>query len=235
MIDDELQSLWVKSKDEDPQMDQTAITRLLEQPVRRGWYGLRINVWCFLSMLMVSEVFNLMNLVWSVSRPVWFAVHGVLTGVACGFVVFGFHVLRELRMLDDPDESLAVLVRRQLRFFHTTFEWWLWAWALTVWMASFCIPVWLENQRNGYHIENVVEFVAVSAALIFGSYALFRMGHFSMVQRSLAALYDLEAQITDQTERVRSQRKYWTIGAVVLFVAVVVAVVWTFKIWLSAS
>lgn len=234
MTDEQLQSLWEKSKQEEPKMNQVAINSVLAKSVRSGWSGLRINAWCFLAMLVVCEIFNLMNLAWSVSHPVWFAVHGVLTVAALGFAIFGIRVLRELQVLDDHNEGLVVLVRRQLRFFHTTFEWWLWAWALTVWMVSFCIPVWLENQRNGYRTEHVVEFVAVSAALVFGSYALFRIGHYPMVQRSLAALYDLEAQISDHTQRVQSYRKFWTIGAVVLFVAVLVAVVWTFTVWFSA-
>ena len=71
-------------------------------------------------------------------------------------------------------------MRRQLRFFHTTFEWWVWTWALTVWMVSFCIVVWVENEGGVYRVGHVVGFAAVSVGLILGSYALMRLGHYPM-------------------------------------------------------
>ena len=235
MNDEQIQSLWNMGKQPEPKMDGTAINRILEKSVRCGWPMLRVNLWTFLVMLAGAEIFNVLNLAGSVSHPGWLAVHAGLTAVTLGFFVLGLRVLRELRTCADPDENVAGLVQKQLSFFHSTFEWWLWAWALTVWMVSFCIPVWLENQRGGYRIDHVVEFVAVSAGLIFGSYALFRLGHLTMVQRSLAALHDLESQITEHTERIEARRKYWMIGAVLLVVALTVVVVWTIKVWLSAT
>jgi hypothetical protein len=235
MNDEQIRSLWNKSTQGEPKMNVNAINRILDKSVRGGWFGLRVNVWTFLAMLAGAEIFNVLNLAGSVSHPGWLAAHAGLTVVTLGFFILGLRVLRELRTLADPDENVAGLVRKQLRFFHTTFEWWLWAWALTVWIVSFCIPVWLENRRGGYRIDHVIEFVAVSAGLIFGSYALFRLGHLPMVQRSLAALHDLEFQITEQTERIEARRKYWMIGAVLLVVALTVVVVWTIKVWLSAT
>ena len=69
---------------------------VLEKAVRSGWSGMRVNVWVFLAMLIVSEVFHIMNLLASVSHPGWLAVHAALTGVTLGFFVFGLGVLRAL-------------------------------------------------------------------------------------------------------------------------------------------
>ncbi len=235
MNDEQIQSLWNKGKQQELKLDGNMINRILEKSVRCGWPMLRVNLWTFLVMLAVAEIFNVLNLAGSVSHRGWLAVHAGLTVCTLGLFVLGLRVFRELRTLADPDENVALLVRKQLSFFHGTFEWWLWGWALTVWIFSFCVPVWLENQRGGYRIDNVIEFVAVSTGLTFGSYAIFRLGHLPMVQRALAALHDLESQITEQTERIEAQRKYWMIGVVLLFVALTVVVVWTIKVWLSAT
>jgi hypothetical protein len=165
----------------------------------------------------------------------WLAVHAGLAVVTLGFIVFGLRVLRELRTFDDPAMSLTAIVKRQLQFFHTTFEWWGWMWGFTVWMVSFCVVVWVENREGGYRINHIAEYVAVSACMIFGSYALLRLGHYPMVRRSLATLHDLESQTTEETRSVQSLRKYWVIGTALLVVALTVAVVWTFHIWLSAT
>jgi len=232
MNDEQIQSLWNQGKTQEPRMDVNAINRILGNSVRSGWSRLRLNLRTFLAMLVVAELFNVLNLAGSASHPGWLAVHAALTAVTLGFFVFGLRVLRELRTLDDPGASVAVLVRKQLHFFHTTFEGWLWAWALTIWVVVFCVTLWMENQRRAYHLDHVLEFAAVSAGLIFGSYALLRLGHTPMVQRSLAALHDLESQLTEQTERLEARRKYWVIGAVLLVIALTAVVMWTIRVWL---
>jgi hypothetical protein len=192
-------------------------------------------VWVFVGLMAVAEVFNLMNLVEFASPPGWLAVHGALTALTLGFMIDGLRVLRELLGLDDPRESLSALVRRQLHFFHTTFEGWRWIAAVTAWVLSFSVSVWMENQGGDYRINQVVEFVAVSAGLIFGGYAVMRLGHYPMVQRSLAALHDLESQLAERTERVNAQRKYWVIAGLVPVIALTLSVIWGIKVWLSAT
>lgn len=92
MIDDKLQSLWNKSKQQEPKMDQAAINHILEKAVRCGWSRMRINVWAFLAMLIGSEVFNIMNLAASAPHPGWLAVHAALTGVGpCGLSGVALH------------------------------------------------------------------------------------------------------------------------------------------------
>jgi len=232
MNDEQVQSLWNQGKRQEPRMDVNAINRILEKSVRSGWSRLRLNLRISLAVVAVAGLFNILNLAGSASHPGWLAVHASLAAATLGFFVFGLRVLRESRALDDASASVAVLVRKQLHFFHRTFEGWLWAWALMIWVLVFSVTVWMENQRGGYHLDHVVELVAVSAGLIFGSYALLRLGHTPMVHRSLAALHDLDSQLTEQTERLEARRKYWVIGAVLLVLALAAVVVWTIRLWL---
>ena len=147
MTSDKLQSIWNRGKQRGPIMDQLTIDRILDKSAREGWSGIRINVWVFLVMLVVSELFHILNLAALFDRPAWLAVNAVLALVTLGFLLFGLRVQRELRELDDSAVSLATLVKRQLRFFHTTFEWWAWMWSITVWMMSYCVVVWGKTRE----------------------------------------------------------------------------------------
>lgn len=235
MNDELIKSLWNQSKQKEPKMNTQAINSILEKSVRAGWPKLRINVSVFLVMLTVGFVFEGLNVISYGANPGWLAVHVGVTLVTLASLAFNLRVRRELHNLDDPDVGLAVLVRRQLQFFHTTFEWWLWVVAVTPWILSFSVSVWMGNQHGQYRIEHVVEYVAVSVAMIFGCYALFRLGHYPIVQRTLAALHDLEAQVTEQTQRVDARRKYWIIAAVALVIVLTISVVLTMMAWLALT
>jgi len=234
MNDDVIKSLWDQGKRQEPQMDPQEINDILKKSVRRGWPKLRLNVWICGAMTVVGLIFDVLNFVGNLTNSSWVVVHLVLTVIAFGFLALSMRVLRDLRGLDESNETVAVLVQRQLRFFHTTFEWWLWIASVTTWMLSFSVVVWIEDQVGRYSIVAPVEFIAVSAAVIFGSYALLRMGHYPMLQRTLAALHDLESQITEQTQRVQAWRKYWIIATGILVVLVTAAVVWTIAVWQQA-
>jgi hypothetical protein len=235
MTDDKLESIWNRSGQQVPKLDQTGFHQILNSTARSGWWAIRVNLRVFLVMLIFCEVFHLLNLAGATSHPVWLAVHATLAAVTLGFFIFGLSVLRELRSIETPDEPLTTLVRRQLRFFHSSFEWWIWMWSLTIWMSSFCLVVWVENQGTGFQINHVTEYAAVSACVILGSYVLFRLGHYPMIRRALATLHDLESQTCEETQRVQSLRKYWVIGTALLVVALTVTVAWTVKLWLSAT
>lgn len=235
MNDDVIKSLWDQGKQQEPQMDAREINDFLKKSVRRGWPGLRLNVWIFSAMTTVALIFNVLNFVGSLSNSPWDVVHLVLTVMTLVFLALSMRVLRKLRGLDESDQSVAVLVQRQMRFFHSTFEWWLWVASVITWMLSFSVVVWIEDQVGSYSIVAPVEFVAISAAVIFGGYALLRLGHYPMLQRTLAALHDLESQITEKTQMVQAWRKYWIVWTGILVVLVTAAVVWTIAVWIAAT
>ena len=235
MNDDVIKSLWDLGKRQEAQMDAQEINEILKKSVRSGWPQLRLNVWIYSAMTAVALIFSLLNVVGNLSNTPWDVVHFVLTVVTLVFLALSLRVLRKLRCLDEADQSVAVLVQRQMRFFHTTFEWWLWVASVTTWMLSFSVVVWIEDQVGSYSIVAPVEFAAISAAVIFGGYALLRMWHYPMLQRTLAALHDLESQITEQTQRVQAWRKYWIVATGILVVLVTAAVVWTFSVWIGGT
>lgn len=235
MNNDLIQSLWNRGKGKEPKMSTQQINNLLAKSVRVGWSKLRINVWLFALMLSAALVFNVLNVIAFTSNPRWLAVHAGLTLITLVFLVFNLGVLRPLRGLDDPSVELPTLVRQQLHFFHTTLKWWMWVGPVTCWLLSFSLSVWTDQQDGQYRINHVGKFVAMSAAVIFGLYAVYRLAHYPLIQRTLAALHDLEAQVTEQTRRVQKQRKYWIIAGILLAIALTISAVWGFQVWLSAT
>ena len=111
----------------------------------------------------------------------------------------------------------------------------MWIAAATSWLLSFSVSVWMESQRGHYRINQVLEFIAVSVVMVLGTYVIFRLGHYPLIHRTLAALYDLEAQVTEQTQRAQKQRKYWIAAMLVLVILLTVSVVWGVTAWLAAT
>lgn len=235
MNDDMIKPLWNQGKQQEPKLNPQEISNLLAKSARTGWSRLRINVWIFALLLVVALLFNVLNVIGFVENPGWLAVQVALALITLTLLAFNLRVLRPLQSLDDPSVELPTLVKRQLHFFHTTFEWWLWVAPVTCWLLSFSVSVWMENQDGQYRINRLGVFVAASAAMILCTYAVFRLGHLPLIQRSLAALHDLEAQVTDQTRRVQKQRKYWIIAGALLAIALTLSAVWGLVTWMAAT
>jgi len=235
MNDDLIKSLWEQSKQRETKMNSEGFEALLIKSVRTGWSRWRLAVWIYTGMLGLVLVFSALNIASNLANPPWLVVHVAVTGVTLGCLTLCSRVLRELKGLDDPNVALMVLLKRQLRFFHTTFEWWLWIGGVMAWMLSFSVTFWMEDQRGHYRINHAVEFAAVSAAMVFGMYALSRVMYRPIVQRTLAALEDLDAQATNQTRRVAAARKYWIIVTVVLVLALTASVAWAILAWLGTA
>ncbi len=235
MSNDLIQSLWNRGKVQEPKMSQQEINNLLAKSVRVGWSRLRANVWFLALMLSAALVFNILNVIAFASNPLWLGVHAGLTLITVVFLVVNFRVLRPLRGLDDASVELPALVRQQLYFFHSTLEWWMWVGPVTCWLLIFSLSVWMDQQDGQYRINHVGKFVAISAAIILGLYAVYRLAHYPLIQRTLAALHDLEAQVTEQTRRVQKQRKYWIVAGALLAIALTITAISGLVAWLAAT
>ncbi len=235
MNDDKLQMIWSRSRQEEPTMNRMTINQMLDKSARSGWYGMRIEAWAFLIMQGIAELGHIVNLMTSAmaGNVGWLFLHLSLTLLTSGFIAVSVMVLHEVRSFDDGNVNLSELVRRQLRFFHTKYEWWIWTCSLTVWVFSFSLVVLVENQDGTYRAGNIMEVTALSLGMILGTYSLLRAGLYPMVRRSLATLYDLESQTMDETRNVESLRKYWLLGTILLVIALATVVAWTGYLWLS--
>jgi len=208
MNEDLIQSLWNKGKGKEPKMSTLEIEKILHNSTKRAWTELRRMVWFYLAVMLALLVMTGMNIAAYRSNPAWLVVNISLTLLVVGFLGFGAHLVSEMRRLDDLAEGLADLVRRQLRFFKTKYQVWLGIVSLAIWLLCFAVSLYLYNQDGHYHIQPdwfLAGFTVVQMLII---YAIVRLAHYPMAQRILAALQDLEAQATEQTQSIESSQKY---------------------------
>jgi len=218
MNDTMIQTLWNEGKEKELKMSRQEIDGMLEKSVRRAWTDLRRMVWIYLAMMMATLVVSGMNIAGYASKPVWRGVNLGLVLLTAVFLVFGTHLLAEMRRLDDPKQGLIELVRRKLRFFRTKYQVWLGIVALAIWVLGFAVSLQLYNQDGHYRIKKdlfILGFAMVQLLLI---YLIVRVAHYPLIQRMLAALRDLETQATQETGRFEERQKYRVLIAVLAFV-----------------
>jgi len=120
-------------------------------------------------MTAVALIFGLLNFVGNLSNaPGRGSLR--LDVVTLVFLALTMRVLRKLRGLDEADQSVAVLVQRQLHFFHLHSNGGSGRFGDNL-DAEFQCGRLIEDQVDRYSIVAPVEFAAISAAVIFGGYA----------------------------------------------------------------
>jgi hypothetical protein len=234
MNDEALQDLWNRSKRGDDALAPDALDALLSRSVRSGWPRLRWNARILTAMLLVATLCAGASLLEADRRTGSLVLRVVVAVTALALALWSARFPRRLREMDRPDVDLATLVNRQLRFFHGAYEGWLLAFAAATWLLSMSITAWVESRGDGFRIVHPVEFVAVSVVQVLLTLVLLRFAHAPLVQRAVAALEDLQAQVADQTHRIESRRGLRRVLFVIVVVVLTGTVLGGFWAWLSA-
>jgi len=208
MNNDLIQSLWNRGKAKEPKMSAQQIESILQKSVKRAWTDLRRLVWFYLAVMAAVLVFNGMNIAVYRSNPAWLGAHVALTLLVLGFLGFGVHLIGEMRRLDNPAEGLAVLVRRQLRFFRTQYQVWLGVVTLGIWLLGFAVSLYMYQQDGHYRIQPDWFLAVFVVAQLLITYVIVRVAHYPISRRILAALRDVEAQAAEQTRSFEKSQKY---------------------------
>lgn len=208
MKDELIQSLWNRGKGKEPKMSSQEIEGILHHSVKRAWADLRRMVWFYLVVMVAILVVNGMNIAVYSSNRAWLGVNIALTIVVAGLLGFGVHLIGEMRRLDDLAEGLAVLVRRQLHFFRTKYQVWLGIVTLGIWLLGFAVSLYMYHEEGQYRVRPDWFLAVFVVAQVLIIYVMVRVAHHPMSQRIVAALRDVEAQVTEQTQRFEKGQKY---------------------------
>jgi len=208
MNNDPIQSLWNRGKGKEPKMSIPQIESILQKSVKRAWTDLRRLVWFYLAVMASVLVVTGMNIAVYRSNAAWLSVHVALSMIVIGFLGFGVHLIGEMRRLDNLAEGLAVLVRRQLRFFKTQYQVWMGVVTLGIWLLGFAVSLYMYHQDGHYRIHPDLFLAVFVVAQIMITYVIVRVAHYPISRRILAALRDVEAQATEQTRSFEQSQKY---------------------------
>jgi hypothetical protein len=208
MNDDPIKSLWNLGKRKERKMNTEEIQSILHRSAKRAWTELRRLVWFYLAVMVAILVVNGMNIAAYRSNAAWVGVDIALTLLAAGFAAFGAHIIAEMRRLDNYGDGLAVVVRRQLEFFRTKYQVWLVVVALGIWLLGFAVSLYLYNENGHYRVHQDMFLVGFTAAQLVIIYAIVRVAHYPFLQRILAALHDIDAQVAERTQTFERGQKY---------------------------
>jgi hypothetical protein len=219
MNDELIQALWQQGKASEPKMSLKEIETVLARSARSGWSELRRMVWFYLAVMASGVLLSGWNYVTYRTNPGWLAALAGMVALLLAFIGYGAGVLREMRALDQPLDGLAIQVKRQMRFFRTRYQVWMGTVAAAIWLVCFgvSLQMYYEDGRYGVSIDGgLVAFSVMQAAIIYG---LVRVAHHLLSQRLVAALEDLEAQATEQTERIARSQRWQTVLLILAVIA----------------
>lgn len=224
MAKDIIQELWDRGREEQT-MTSAQIQTLLEPQIRRNAFSLRIWIWFYLAVLVVTLTLNGINIFGYRANPIMLSVQVGVSLLSLGFLFYGIYLLGDLAKID-ADESVLATLRRRLRFHRTKLEIWIWIVAFTAYLLQFAINTMIDNQAGEYRINQPGVFIGVSIGMVLFIYAVMKIAQYPLVRELKAIVSDLENQVTDGTDRMLVLKRTWRSWSVFLAVVLTLLLIW---------
>ena len=114
MDQDRLQEIWGR-EGEEQKMSKAEIQAILQPHVRKNALGLTTLLWVYVAVVAVTLVLEGMNLYGLRSNLPVLTVQVVMTLLTLTFLAYGIHLIREVSVMDRPDQTLVAITRRRFR------------------------------------------------------------------------------------------------------------------------
>ena len=225
MAKDIIQDLWDRGREEQT-MTSAQIQSLLEPRIRRNAFSLRMWIWLYSAVLLLTLILSGINIFGYWANPIMLLVQVATCIVSLGFLAYGIYLLGDLARIDRADESVLATLRRRLLFHRKKLEIWIWIVAFTVYLLQFAINTMVDNQDGEYRINKPAFFAGVSIGMIFFMYAVMKIAQYPLVRELKAIVSDLENQVTDNTDRMVVLRRNWRLWSVLLSILLTLLLIW---------
>jgi hypothetical protein len=222
---DIVQDLWDRAQEEEP-MTTAQIQSLLEPQIRKNAFSVRLWIWFYLAVGLVTLILNGINIFGYWGNPGMRMVQVSTSIIMLGFLGYGVFLLTDLARIDGSDENVLSTLRRRLRFYQTKVEIWMWIVALTVYLLGFAINTMVDNQNGEYRIHQPALFVGISVGMILFMYAAMKIAQYPLVRELMAIVSDLENQVTEGTDQLAILKKNWRWWSVLLSIVLTLFLIW---------
>jgi hypothetical protein len=218
MNEDLVQKIWDKGKSQKRELSAQEIEQALRPDVRRQSFAIRTWVWLYLFVLLGTFVLDALNIVGYSANPAMLITQIGLTLLGAIFGIYGIHLLREIHIMDQADESVMALLKRRHRFYRTKYEIWNLMMAATVVVLTFAVTSYVDNDNGHYRINRVGVFIIFSALQFAFIYGINKIAQYPIRKEMKAFLSDLEANVMEGTQALVVFRKRWRVWVFVFFI-----------------
>ena len=165
---------WEKEKHipERNRLDRTMITEYLKKKVSRDSWAFNFSLVFYLSVILACIVLLSMNLYGYRNNPVMLFVESGLLVLSLIFLVYGFFILIRIREINNFSNYLQKLLQLKIKFLRFYYELLLIMTAAVVWILSFALNSFIDNQGGFYRINNIGFFVIISLVMLIFIYGV---------------------------------------------------------------
>jgi hypothetical protein len=209
---------WEKEKHipERNRLDRTMITEYLKKKVSRDSWAFNFSLVFYLSVILACIVLLSMNLYGYRNNPVILFVESGLLVLSLIFLVYGFFILIRIREINNFSNDLQKLLQLKIKFLRFYYELWLIMTAAVVWILSFALNSFIDNQGGFYRINNIGFFVIISLVMLIFIYGVQKLATEISMRALKAYLADLEDSYLDRTDKIESRRKKLRVVSIIL-------------------
>jgi hypothetical protein len=226
MKKDMIQDIWEKDKAQKKEISMRDIEQAIRPSIRHQTFTFKIFIWIWLLIIFATLVLNGMNISGYAINPPMLITHLILTLVTITFGIYGVHLLSELRIIEQADESLLSVLKRRLRFYRSKYEIWNLMMAAMIPLLSFALNSYIDNQNGIYRINRPLIFFGVTLLQFIFCYVIIKIGQYPVLKEIKIFLSDLEAQILEGTQKLTGMKKKWRQWAIILAIIGTLLLLW---------
>jgi len=221
MPEDLIETLWERGGERAP-LGREELASALRPRLEGSTRKLRVHLWMFLGILLVTLVLGGINIALYWDVPSMRTAQLALTALALGLALYAIRLLGDPGLADRPTDPLLESVRRRLAFLGPRFEAWLWMATLSVVLLSFALNSVIDSDI-GYRINKPAVFVGTNLAMVAICYGTLKLAFLPVVRELRATLQDLEDQLLERTAAVdrwkRGLRRWHLVLVAILVVS----------------
>lgn len=202
-------------------MSKAEIQQLLSMRVRRRSTVFRISgIWLYAVLPAATLVVGFFNMLGYRYNLVMLGVVATTMLVATAVLVFGVDVAMKHERLERQNSDVVTMIRSQLEFYRNRYNMWLLLAAIALVLLTLNVNFLVDNQGGNYPFHLSVAFVVFTVLQFAFAYGIFKVAEYAHLREMKAVLSDLQAQVTEETERFDTSFKpkatLWAIvGAIV--------------------
>lgn len=219
-------NIWEQDKHvpENEKFDSTMITNYLKPKVSKVTWTFSFNLIFYLLALMACIVLLSMNLYVYRNNPVMFLVESGLLIFSLIFLGYGIFIFIKIREINNFSKDLHELLESKIRFLRFHYEIWLIITAAVVWILTFALNTFTDNQDGLYRINKVGFFIIISMVMLIFIYAVQKIAAEINLHHLKVYLTDLEkSDLTHIQETEHNKKKLrWIYLAVIILLTFLV-------------
>jgi hypothetical protein len=233
---EKLSDIWEKGNEkilDKNKLSKAMITEIINKKHKKTTSFLNFNLGFYWMMQVVNLILISMNIVgyWQNTSMVW--VLGGQMAITLPVMIYGIYIFIKNREINNFSENLNNLLQKQILFFRTYYEVWIFFIALTTLILMFNVTVMVDNMDGHYRINHVVEYIIVNTFVFLLIYLTQKMAAKWRFKALKANLSDIQKGILEESEKFeKTQRKFrwvWILIVVLLTTALIFGILLTIK------